>query len=201
MANLIAMGVFALTMSISPGPANMITLSAGLHHGTRRAMPFVLGCTIGFTALLVTLGLTAGQLARLGPAWQTGMAVLGAAVIIYFGIRIALAPAGLDKAARPGLPTLWQGAMLQWVNPKAWGACLAAVSLFELAGHSDRLTVFASLYFVICLFGIGSWAVLGRGIRRLLSNPMRMRLFNLAVGTTLILLALALAGESLLRTG
>ncbi len=128
MGNLLAMGVFALTMSISPGPANMITLSAGLHHGARRALPFVLGCTIGFTALLVTIGLAASLMARLGPVWQIGMAVLGAAVIVYFGVRIAFAPTGLQTEERPALPGLWQGVLLQWVNPKAWGACLAAVS-------------------------------------------------------------------------
>lgn len=199
MGNLLAMGAFALTMSISPGPANMITLSAGLHHGARRALPFVLGCTLGFTALLVTVGLAAGLLARLGPAWQIGMALFGAAVIVYFGIRIALAPVGFEAEDKPGLPTLWQGVLLQWVNPKAWGACLAAVSLFELAGAGDRLAVFSALYCVICLFGIGAWAVLGRGIRRFLVSPVRMRLFNLAIGGTLILLALGLVADGLLR--
>ncbi len=200
MGNLLAMGVFALTMSISPGPANMITLSAGLHHGARRALPFVLGCTIGFTALLVTIGLAASILARLGPVWQIGMAVLGAAVIVYFGIRIAFAPTGLQTEDRPALPGLWQGVLLQWVNPKAWGACLAAVSLFELAGAGDRLAVFSSLYFVICLFGIGAWAVLGRNIRRFLISPLRMRLFNLAIGGTLVLLAAGLVADGLLRS-
>jgi len=199
MGNLIAMGAFALTMSISPGPVNMMTLSAGLHHGPRKAFPFVFGSTLGFTALLVTVGLAANLMARLGPLWQPVMAVIGASVIVYFGVRIALAPAGLEAEDKPVLPSFWQGTMLQWVNPKAWAACLAAVSLFELAGAGERLAVFSSLYFVLCLIGVGSWAVLGRGIRRFLQAPVRMRLFNIAVGGTLILLALGLVADGLMR--
>ncbi|RKR04145.1 LysE family translocator [Maricaulis maris] len=197
MGNLLAMGAFALTMSISPGPVNMMTLSAGLHHGPVRALPFVVGSTAGFTALLVTVGLAANLVAALGGYWMQALSVIGAAVIIWFGIRIALAPTGLAETDMPDLPRAWQGALMQWVNPKAWAACLAAVSLFELAGPSRELAVFASLYFALCLIGVGSWAVLGSGIRRFLADPIRMQLFNIAVGGTLILLALGLAVDSL----
>ncbi|MBB4659303.1 LysE family translocator [Parvularcula dongshanensis] len=196
MTNLLAMGAFALTMSISPGPVNMITLAAGLHHGPRSAFPFVLGSTIGFTSLLLAVGLAANLLFGFGDGWQRVMGAAGALVIVYFGIKIATAPSGLDEA-KPSLPRFWQGAVLQWINPKAWAACLAAVSLFQLAGDLPRLGVFTVLYFVLCLIGVGSWALAGRSMRRVLSRPAAMRVFNLAVGSTLIVLAGGLSLEML----
>lgn len=53
---------------------------------------------------------------------------------------------------------------------------------------------------MICLLGIGAWAVLGRNIRRFLILPLRMRLFNLAIGGTLVLLAAGLVADGLLRS-
>jgi len=53
MSILIAMCIFSLTMSISPGPMNMVIVSSGANHGVRWTMPFVSGATIGFTLLLV----------------------------------------------------------------------------------------------------------------------------------------------------
>lgn len=196
---LIPMALFAFTFSISPGPVNMLTLSAGVHHGVRRSIPFILGASIGFTSLLVLVGLSAQVLAGLNPIWLKALGLIGAAIIVYFGYRIATAPPRLDASAAPDLPRFSQGALLQAANPKAWAACLAAVSLFELAGAPARLAIFVGLYFLICLIGVGSWAVLGQGIRRFLSNPERMRLFNGLVGGTLILLAGLMAADSLLQ--
>jgi threonine/homoserine/homoserine lactone efflux protein len=49
-----AMLMFSLTMSISPGPVNMVIISSS--HGFRKTLPFVSGATIGFTLLLILVG-------------------------------------------------------------------------------------------------------------------------------------------------
>ena len=53
MSLFLSMAAFALAMSISPGPVNIVALSAGARYGVRASMRHVSGATIGFTALLI----------------------------------------------------------------------------------------------------------------------------------------------------
>ena len=63
-----SMAGFALAASISPGPVNLLALSAGATHGLRRSMRHVTGATFGFTALLLAMGLGLQQLLQQWPA-------------------------------------------------------------------------------------------------------------------------------------
>ena len=45
-------------MSISPAPANLVIVSSGANHGARSTFSFVAGATLGFTALLVFIGMS-----------------------------------------------------------------------------------------------------------------------------------------------
>ena len=55
MSLLLSMAAFALASSISPGPVNIVALSAGAQFGLRPAMRHVSGATLGFTLLLLLL--------------------------------------------------------------------------------------------------------------------------------------------------
>lgn len=196
MPPLLAMCTFALTLSISPGPVNVLTLSTGLNHGVCRALPFVSGATISFTLLLLAIGLGLGALAEdLGRAFNL-LAVLGAGLIAWFGYRLATSKGSLSTDEVP-VPGFWHGVMLQVLNPKAWGACIAAVAIFKLQDEPAHLAVFVCLYGVICFIGIGSWAVFGQQVKRFLTSPKRLRVFNLILGMTLIVLAVGLLLRSL----
>lgn len=196
MQQFLAMALFALTLSISPGPVNLITLSTGLNHGIRKAVPFVSGATVGFTLLLLMIGLGLQALAeRMGHLLDI-LTLLGAALIIYFGYKLATSDGALATANSP-VPTFWQGAVLQWLNPKAWGACIAAVSIFNLEQSRPDLYSFVVLYCVICFFGVGSWSFFGSQIKRWLDTARKRKIFNAALGIVLIFLACALLFQKL----
>ena len=191
MEQTLTMALFALTMSISPGPVNLITLSTGLNHGVRRALGFVFGATIGFTGLLFLIGIGLSEIAeRFG--WLIDLLTfMGAGLIVYFGYNLFKSESSIDAGEQPK-PTFWQGAALQWLNPKAWGACIAAVGLFELDQSRSLLYLFVGLYFFICFFGIGSWALFGSTVKRLLRTSKRRVVFNRVLGAILIILAVFL---------
>ncbi|WP_157966358.1 LysE family translocator [Oceanibium sediminis] len=192
------MALFALTMSISPGPVNVITLSTGLNHGTRKALGFVTGATIGFTALLLMIGLGLSAVSvRFGRIIDVAT-VLGALLILYFGYKLLTSGGGVSAAERP-VPRFWQGAALQWLNPKAWGACIAAVGLFQLDQSRSVLYFFVGLYGVICFFGIGSWAVFGSQVERFLRSPEGLVRINRVLGAILVTLAVLLPAQQLLQ--
>ncbi len=194
MEQVLAMALFALTMSISPGPVNIITLSTGLNHGVRSALSFVLGATIGFTLLLFLIGIGLSAISDHMGWLIDALTVFGAALIVYFGVTLLLSDGDINRDPR-SKPNFWQGAALQWLNPKAWGACIAAVGLFELDQSPSTLYFFTGMYLVICFVGIGSWAWFGRLVERYLRTAHRRRVFNRGLGITLILLAIFLIGQ------
>lgn len=188
-----AMCLFALTMSLSPGPVNLISLSTGVNHGFKSAMPFVFGATIGFTVLLLLVGLGIGRFAAQNPLALEVLGYIGAAFIAYLGYKIARSTPDIKVSSKASLPTFHQGFFLTWLNPKAWIASLAGVSAFGLANSSLMLSIFVSLYFFICYACISSWALLGSKVTVLLAKPKNLQIFNRAMGGSLMIVALSLA--------
>ena len=150
----------------------------------------------GGLVLLALIGLGAQAVADQAQAVFDVLTVLGAGLILYFGVGLLRSDGAQDAAAAP-VPSAWQGAALQWLNPKAWGACIAAVAIFELQEAPSHLAIFVCLYGVICFFGIGSWAFFGQQVKRFLISAKRLRVFNAILGITLILLAGMLLYRSL----
>lgn len=196
MSTLFAMATFSLVMSISPGPVNMITLSIGANSGIRKALPFVSGATIGFTLLLLIIGVGLGEFAMKTPYFMEGISLIGTAFILYIGYKIA-SSGGTLKMEDENMPDFRHGFLLQWLNPKAWAACLAGVAIFGSSESNSSLYTFASIYFVICFFGIGSWALFGEKALMLVNNPAKMRYFNRIMGGTLIIVALYMLYQNL----
>ncbi|MCL6414063.1 LysE family translocator [Aestuariirhabdus sp. Z084] len=191
MSLLISMSLFSLSMSISPGPVNIITLSTGVNYGFRKALPFVSGATVGFTLLLLLIGLSVDLIASFSGRFLHLLSYAGCAFILYMGYGI-MTSSGAISAAHGKLPTFLQGAGLQWLNPKAWAACLAGVSAFNLSQSYELLAMFVMIYFVICYLSIGSWALLGDRLTGVVGKEKNIRLLNRVMGGALILVALQL---------
>jgi threonine/homoserine/homoserine lactone efflux protein len=195
---LISMCVFSLALSISPGPVNMVIVSAGANHGFRRTLPYVSGATIGFTLLLILVSFGLLQLLIRYPLFLKGIAVLGSAYIVYIGYRIASAEPRIVMDGK-NAPTFMQGFALQWLNPKAWLACASGAALFSDPGTAAPLLVFVAVYFLICYLSLAAWALLGDRAARYLNSAIRIRLFNLAMGGLLIATALYLLYAQVLQ--
>lgn len=57
---LLSMAGFALAMSITPGPVNLVALGSGARHGFAASLRHVVGATLGFILLLLLMGLGLG---------------------------------------------------------------------------------------------------------------------------------------------
>lgn len=188
-----AMFVFSLSMSISPGPVNFVCLSSGINHGFIRSLPFVSGATIGFTLLLLAIGLGLGVVADNTPLILTVLNFLGSGFICFLGFKI-MTSQGLLDVDKHGLsiPTFNQGFLLQWLNPKAWMACIAGTSSFNTANSLGSLTLFVCIYFVVCYASIAGWALAGNQISRYLNKHKYIRALNILMGSLLLLVGLYL---------
>lgn len=199
MSLIIAMSAFALSMSISPGPVNLITLSSGMRFGFRRTMGFVCGASMGFTLLLLAIGLGLGEIAELLPFLLQLLGGMGCLYIAYMGISLYTSAQALENLSLSDQPGFWQGAALQWLNPKAWMACLAGVSGFGLSHSLPLLILFVTLYAVICFVSIACWAAVGQRIKHLLQDSFWRIAINRLMGASLVGIAIYLLYSQLVK--
>lgn len=180
-----AMFLYSLTMSISPGPVNMVIISSGASYGFKKTFPFVSGATIGFTLLLIVVGFGFYTAIEKHPLLLKYLNMAGSAFIIYVGYKIASSrpELSLTKSEAPGF---LQGLLLQWLNPKAWIACASGVVLFSEPSNKVSLIIFVMIYFFVCYLSLAAWALLGKNISTLLNSIGRIRAFNLCMGGILI---------------
>jgi len=191
MSLLIAMCSFSLVMSASPGPVNMMIVSSGANYGVGKTLPFVSGATIGFTLLLLFIGLGFSKVIELYPYFLEYLAIIGAVFISYLGIMIARAKPKLD-IEESNKPTFMQGVLLQWLNPKAWIACMVGVSLFSESEHYQQFLTFLVVYFFVCYLSLFTWSVIGDKAAILLNSEFKMKLFNQTMGGLLMVTSLFL---------
>ncbi len=130
----LSMAAFALAASITPGPVNIVALSAGAQFGFSATQRHVFGATLGFTLLLVLLGLGMHQLLTLWPALTRLIQWAGVAFLLFMAYRLAFDDGRLGNGAARA-PSCWYGALMQWLNPKAW---LASVACWAYVGAMLR---------------------------------------------------------------
>lgn len=177
---------FAFVSSVTPGPNNMMLLASGVNFGFRRTVPHMLGIGFGFASLLLGVGFGLGALLAAFPALHLALKIAGGAYLLYLAWRIAasrtLAEAG--SASRP--MSFTEAAAFQWVNPKAWVMAVTAMAIYT-SPEAPVLSVLlvAAAFALVNLPSVSVWAGFGTALRGWLSDPARLRWFNLAMGLLL----------------
>ena len=181
---LLALAAFAFVTSITPGPNNLMLMASGANFGLRRTVPHMLGVGLGFGFMVVCVGLGLAGLFDAVPAARAVLAVASVLYLLWLAWRIATAAA--PEGGEAGRPmTFLQAAAFQWVNPKAWSMALSAVTLYA-AGTAWSVVVVAAVFTAINLPSVSSWTVLGVQMKRLLTSPARLRLFNWTMAALLV---------------
>ncbi len=187
--SMLALMGFAFVTSITPGPSNLILLTASANFGFWRSIPLVLGISLGFLSMLLIVGFGLGQVLRANEALYTVLKILSLFYILWLAWKIArstpLKSGGSETAPRP--LTFLQMALLQWVNPKAW-----AVALTVTVAYTTPTNYAASLLLMTLVFGlvnlpsVSAWAVFGSVLRNILHDPVKVRAFNLLMAVLLV---------------
>lgn len=183
---LTAFVLFAFVSSITPGPNNLMLMSSGANFGFVRTIPHMLGIGIGFSVMIVLVGLGLIQIFEAYPIANQVLQIACIAYLLYLAWKIANAAPPVE-GAKAGTPmTFTQAALFQWVNPKAWGMALAAVTTYAPSDHWTSILLVSFIFGAINLPTVSSWTVLGLQMRRLLTSPVRLRLFNWTMAALLV---------------
>lgn len=194
---LIALMGFVVVMTGTPGPNNMMLLASGANFGFRRSIPHILGITIGCQSLLLAIALGLGQLLIRFPVLEVVLKILCGAALLYLTwglVKPAFAPTPVlvqpktnDAPVVTKPLTLWQAAMFQWVNPKAWMMMLTAIATYTQPQTIWSNTLLIGLLFaVLGMPVISLWNLFGASLRTFLLDPQKARVFNLVMGALLL---------------
>ncbi|WP_136681206.1 LysE family translocator [Neptunomonas sp. XY-337] len=186
-----SMWIFALTGAVSPGPVNIIATTTGSQFGVMRALPFVLGATVAYVLVVVTVGLSMAIATHVLPAIEPLLTLLGSAYLLYIAYRIAVsAPFGESSDARllVNPASFMDGFLTQVLNPKAWLVAMSGIGLFVTGVESaiSPLLLFSIISFIACFTGVGTWACAGHLLRPWVSGPVSGRIFNSVMALLLV---------------
>ena len=116
-----------LLISASPGPAMALILRRAALHGTRAAVPTVLGLELGLFLWALAAGAGLAAVVAASEIAYTVLRVVGAAVLVFLGVR-AWRAAWTDRGgAQPPVTgsgrsprgAFGEGVLVQLTNPKA----------------------------------------------------------------------------------
>ncbi|MGI3170057.1 LysE family translocator [Pseudooceanicola sp. C21-150M6] len=184
---LLALAAFCIVSTLTPGPNNLMVMASGANFGYRRTLPHMLGIAIGFGLMAALVGIGLMGIFEAVPVLHDVLTVLSVAYLLYLAWKIANAAPPDAKAAQNSRPmTFLQAAMFQWVNPKAWTMALTAITVYASDRSLVAVLMVAGMFMLVCLPCVSVWTVLGQQLRRLLTNPARLRLFNWGMAGLLV---------------
>ncbi len=185
-----ALILFAFVTSITPGPNNLMLMASGVNFGFRRTIPHMLGIGIGFLSLLLGVGFGLGAVLAAYPVLHMALKIGGGAYLVYLAWRIAMARSmgSADAEADEARPmTFLEAAAFQWVNPKAWVMAITAMAIYTNPQAPFLSVVLVAVAFALVnLPCVSTWAGFGVALRGFLSDPVRLKWFNIAMGLLLV---------------
>ena len=192
---------YVATMSVTPGPNNLMLAASGVNFGFRRTVPHMLGISIGHgIQVAIVAGLLAWVMAWLDDM-RLGLVLAGCAYLLWLAWRQARA--GQPGGGKSAQPLGFVGAALfQWVNPKAWMMVLNAAILFLPHGGGWGAALSLALVCTLVNFPcIALWAVVGDRLRFRLRDPRALRVFNYAMALLLAATAVWILADELVQNG
>lgn len=183
----VALVLFTLAGSMTPGPNNFMLMASGVNFGFKRTIPHMIGIQVGFVVLLLAVGFGLGAILLAYPPLHIALKVIGGLYLLYLAWRIGSARSLGEKGQAAASPmTFLQAAAFQWVNPKAWVMAVTAMAIY-VNPSAPFLTVMivAVVNSVLGILSVTSWTAFGMVLRGFLADPVRLKWFNITMGLAL----------------
>jgi threonine/homoserine/homoserine lactone efflux protein len=184
---------------IIPGPTILLVVSYALGQGWRTALPMAVGVALGdFTAMTLSM-LGVGALLATSATVFTILKWIGAAYLVWLGIRLFRAGGTLKAEPRTDATSALRMVAHAWLvtalNPKSITFFVAFLPQF-LNRDGDFLTqmiVLETTFLVLAFANAFGYALAASRARALVRSERTVRAFNRAGGTLLIGAGLATA--------
>lgn len=164
-------------------------MTSGLNHGVKKSVPHLLGINVGFTLMLVILGMGLGSAFESYPLLHQTIKIVGVIYLAYLAWMIAITPTETQQLKKAKPFTFFQAALFQWVNPKAWVMITGAVGSYttQTANIHLQVLMIAGTFVLLGPPCGATWLLSGVSLRRFLENPKYLRVFNRSMALLLII--------------
>lgn len=182
-----------IVVLVIPGPTIMLVVSCSLTQGRKAALPLALGVGLGdlvaMTASLAGLGALLATSAEL----FTVLKWIGAAYLIYLGIKTWRANPHLGDAMTMMRPesnrtNVFRAFVVTATNPKSIAFFCAFLPQF--LNHAvpilPQVLIMGATFVILAVANAALYALLAARARAAVANPRAMKMVNRAGGTALI---------------
>jgi threonine/homoserine/homoserine lactone efflux protein len=200
LATWFAFAIASAVLLLIPGPTVLLVVSYALTQGRKVAMATAAGVALGdFTAMTVSLaGL--GALLAASAALFTLLKWVGAAYLIYLGVRLWRAPPVLrDVAPQPGEPSaraiFAHAFVVTALNPKSIAFFVAFVPQFIAhdAPLLPQLAIMEATFVGLAALNALAYALAADRLRRSIRRPVVLTWLNRAGASCLVGMGVATA--------
>lgn len=182
----------AIVLLIIPGPTILLVVSYALGQGWRSALPISIGVALGdFTAMSLSL-LGVGALLSASATTFTLLKWVGAAYLVYLGIKLWRIGSSLKVEAQTGAASARKMLVHAWLvtalNPKSITFFVAFLPQFldPGTGFLTQMIVFESTFLILAFANALGYAFLASRARSMVRNSHAVRMLNRIGGTLLI---------------
>ena len=177
---------------IIPGPTILLVVSYALGQGWRTALPVAAGVALGdFTAMTLSM-LGIGALLAASATVFTILKWIGAAYLIYLGVKLFRAGGALRADSRTGAVSAVKMVGHAWLvtalNPKSITFFVAFLPQFlnRDADFFTQMLIFEATFLVLAFVNAFGYALVAARARSLVRNPRAIGIFNRTGGSLLI---------------
>jgi homoserine/homoserine lactone efflux protein len=195
----LAFAAASAVLLVIPGPTILLVVSYALGRGMRTALPVAIGVALGdFTAMTLSM-LGLGALLATSALLFTALKWLGAAYLVWLGVRLwraggALQATPRDEAVAPArmLGHAW---LVTALNPKSITFFVAFLPQFiDLQGDfAHQMLVFEATFVGLAFANATGYALIASRARGLIRSARAVGIFNRVGGSLLIGAGLAAA--------
>ncbi len=187
-------GASAILVAI-PGPTVLLVISYALSHGRKSAMATVLGVGLGDFTSMTTSMLGLGAFLLTSASLFTVLKWIGAAYLIYIGVKLWRKPvggaeaAGANGAAETKPRRIFLHAyVVTALNPKGIIFFIAFLPQFLNTARPmlPQMLLFEATFLVLAITNVALYALMASAARRTIRKPAVQRTVNRVGGSLLI---------------
>ena len=185
---LISICLFFFVTAFTPGPNNIVASYSGFNFGVIKTLPHILGVTLGFTALIISLIVGLINVFKLYPLIQEVLKYLGTLFLLYLAFKISFSNSNNNSSSENPVKFV-ETFFFQFLNPKGVIVGIIIVSTYihldeNYINYSFQVIILALLFSVT---SITSWTLVGKFLRKFATNEKFIKYFNYAMSILLLL--------------
>lgn len=188
----LAFAAASAILLVIPGPTVLLVVSYALGQGWRAALPVAFGVALGdFTAMTLSL-VGIGALLAASATLFTALKLIGAAYLIWLGIKLWRAGDSLDAEPRTEVASrarmLGHAWLVTALNPKSLTFFIAFLPQFvsPSADFWTQMVVFETTFLMLAFANAFGYGLIASRARAVVRDPRATRAFNRIGGGLLI---------------